>query len=454
MILYAHLEKQNQIRKFVDFFILFLCWPISFYIRFDLGIFELLLGEDSFSRYIKLSPLILLSYVAVFGMSGFYKRSLEKRRIWDENFDIIRTHALAFGTFLALAYVIDNHRYSRITLGVYFFIVPFSLALGRSLVRKYGRKIVKFKKEKVKTILISDNEQKHSTLKQIQHHPEWMIEVLHTIAPEKEEQIKQTLLKEKIDLLLINQSLNSNFSIETYTDTFNKSLCEIIYLPNFGIQSFIQPQLISFGNVPALALNSSDMFGFSALVKRLFDICFAVCFLILFSPVYLICALLVKFTSLGPIFYKQERMGLDGKKFMCIKFRGMYQNAEKNSGPKWATKNDNRTTPVGKWLRKTSLDEIPQFWNVLRGDMSVVGPRPERPVFVENFKHQVPGYMLRHKVKAGITGWAQINGWRGDTSLEKRIECDLWYVQNWSLWLDLKICLMTPFKGLVHPNAY
>jgi exopolysaccharide biosynthesis polyprenyl glycosylphosphotransferase len=181
---------------------------------------------------------------------------------------------------------------------------------------------------------------------------------------------------------------------------------------------------------------------------------FSVCVLTVFWPLFAVCALLVKLSSKGPIFYKQERMGLDGKKFTCLKFRGMYTNAEVSTGPVWATSQDNRTTRIGKWLRKTSLDELPQFWNVLRGEMSVVGPRPERPVFVESFRTQIPGYMLRHKVKAGITGWAQIHGWRGNTSLEKRVECDLWYIQNWSFWLDVKIVVLTPFKAFFHPHAY
>ena len=153
-------------------------------------------------------------------------------------------------------------------------------------------------------------------------------------------------------------------------------------------------------------------------------------------------------TSPGPVFYAQERMGLDGKAFTVYKFRSMYQDAEDTTGPVWARDDDPRTTPIGRWLRKLDLDEVPQFWNVLKGDMSIVGPRPERPFFVEQFKHRIPQYMLRHKVKAGITGWAQVNGWRGNTSLEKRIEYDLYYIENWSMTLDLKIMWLTLVRGL------
>ena len=147
-------------------------------------------------------------------------------------------------------------------------------------------------------------------------------------------------------------------------------------------------------------------------------------------------------------------MGLNGRTFQMLKFRSMPINAEAGTGAVWAKPGENRATPVGAFLRRTSLDELPQFLNVLWGDMSVVGPRPERPVFIEEFKTRVPHYMLRHKVKAGITGWAQVNGWRGNTSIEKRIECDIYYIQHWSLWLDVKIVFLTIFKGFVHENAY
>jgi exopolysaccharide biosynthesis polyprenyl glycosylphosphotransferase len=170
-------------------------------------------------------------------------------------------------------------------------------------------------------------------------------------------------------------------------------------------------------------------------------------------PCFII-ATLIKRSSPGPIFYTQERMGLDGKAFTVYKFRSMPVDAEDVSGPIWAREDDPRATSIGRWLRRYDVDELPQFWNVLRGDMSIVGPRPERPFFVEQFKHRIPSYMLRHKVKAGITGWAQVNGWRGNTSIEKRIEYDLYYIENWSVRLDLKIMWLTLLKGFFHKHAY
>jgi exopolysaccharide biosynthesis polyprenyl glycosylphosphotransferase len=168
----------------------------------------------------------------------------------------------------------------------------------------------------------------------------------------------------------------------------------------------------------------------------------------------LVVALAVKLTSRGPIFYSQERCGLNGKPFKMLKFRTMRVNAEAETGPVWTTKDDDRRTPIGAFLRKTSLDELPQFINVLLGDMSLVGPRPERPHFIEEFSQTIPNYMSRHSVKCGITGWAQVNGWRGNTSLRKRIQFDLYYITHWNPWFDIKIMFMTVWRGLVHKNAY
>jgi len=175
--------------------------------------------------------------------------------------------------------------------------------------------------------------------------------------------------------------------------------------------------------------------------------------MVLAIPLALIAAL-VKLTSKGRVFYRQERMGLDGKSFAIVKFRSMFDDAERHTGPVWAVAGDPRVTPLGRFMRRSNIDELPQLWNVLMGEMSIVGPRPERPHFVEQFRHKIPQYMLRHKVKAGLTGWAQVNGWRGNTPLEKRIEYDLYYIENWSVRLDLKIMWLTVLRGFFHKHAY
>jgi exopolysaccharide biosynthesis polyprenyl glycosylphosphotransferase len=209
-----------------------------------------------------------------------------------------------------------------------------------------------------------------------------------------------------------------------------------------------------FEGLPIIRLNDPSMSGAGALAKRAVDIALSGIGLVLLAPLFLLIAGLLRVTSPGPILYAQERMGLDGKTFRMLKFRSMRVDAEDVSGAVWASPRDGRRTRLGTLLRRTSLDELPQLWNVLVGDMSLVGPRPERPVFVQQFRKEIPHYMLRHKVKAGITGWAQVNGWRGDTSLSERIACDLYYIRHWSLNLDLKILTLTLFKGFINRNAY
>jgi len=189
-----------------------------------------------------------------------------------------------------------------------------------------------------------------------------------------------------------------------------------------------------------------------AILKRFFDVCASLAVLVLFSPLYVLIALLVKLSSPGPVLFVQERVGLNGKKFKMLKFRTM--RADLNPDTHWTVPNDPHVTTVGCFLRRSNLDEIPQFFNVLKGDMSIVGPRPERPIFLERFRRQVPEYMARHYVKSGITGWAQVNGWRGDTSISQRIACDLYYIRNWALGLDLKIVLLTVLRTFFHRNAY
>jgi Undecaprenyl-phosphate glucose phosphotransferase len=222
-------------------------------------------------------------------------------------------------------------------------------------------------------------------------------------------------------------------------------------LPNLAAMSLSTAEL---GGLPIVSMRGNPHEGLYRLVKRPMDLWVATLSLVLLSPLMLIIAVLVKFSGRGPILYRQVRTSLAGEPFDMFKFRTMRLDAELDTGPVWASQNDSRRTWLGCLLRRTSLDELPQLFNVLRGEMSIVGPRPERPVFVERFRHSVPHYMLRHSVKAGITGWAQVHGWRGNTSLRKRVQYDLHYITHWTPWLDLRIMFLTVLRGMLGQNAY
>jgi Undecaprenyl-phosphate glucose phosphotransferase len=231
-------------------------------------------------------------------------------------------------------------------------------------------------------------------------------------------------------------------------------MVEIKVIPSFYEYVKLHAEAETFEGLPVITLQGSPLHGWNVVLKRGVDLAGAAVALTVLSPIMLCSAAFIKISSSGPVFYRQTRMGLDGRAFEMLKFRSMRVGAETESGPVWAKAGDDRRTLIGKLLRRTSLDELPQFWNVLKGEMSIVGPRPERPEFIQQFRHSIPQYMLRHKMKAGITGWAQVNGWRGNTSLEKRLEYDLYYIEHWSIWFDLKIMWLTLWKGFLHKHAY
>lgn len=224
------------------------------------------------------------------------------------------------------------------------------------------------------------------------------------------------------------------------------------YIPDMRGFRLINHSVGELLGMPVINVSVSPMSGLNRVAKSIEDKILAAIILLLISPLMLILAIGVKLSSPGPVFYRQDRVSWNGHSFMMLKFRSMPVDNEKN-GVQWGNAKNKKMTKFGQFIRKTSLDELPQFINVLKGDMSIVGPRPERTVFVDKFKDEIPGYMQKHMVKAGITGWAQINGWRGDTDLKKRIEHDLYYIDNWSLWFDIKIILLTFLKGFVHKNA-
>ncbi|MBF0278131.1 MAG: undecaprenyl-phosphate glucose phosphotransferase [SAR324 cluster bacterium] len=268
------------------------------------------------------------------------------------------------------------------------------------------------------------------------------------------EEIDSIVNDYKIDQIFIALSNEEKTDLSYCYEVLFDQMVDIKIIPDLGPFKLLHTDVEHFDDVPIVTIVQSPMDGWNSVQKRVLDFCGSLFATILFAPVMVIISALIKLTSPGPVLYKQERMGLDGVTFQALKFRSMHLNAENQTGAVWAVPNDNRRTVLGSILRKTSLDELPQLFNILKGEMSMVGPRPERPVFISDFKKRIPNYMLRHKVKAGLTGWAQINGWRGDTSLEKRIEYDLFYIEHWSIWFDIKILFLTIFKGFINPNAY
>jgi Undecaprenyl-phosphate glucose phosphotransferase len=263
----------------------------------------------------------------------------------------------------------------------------------------------------------------------------------------------EIIRREEIDHLYVALPLEEHVKMLGLVEATNREGVDVHVVPDLLQFIALRARLENLDGVPIISLNDVPLRGFNSILKRVLDVGISASALSALAVPFLIIAALIRRTSPGPVFYTQERMGLDGKAFQVLKFRSMYEGAEDESGPVWARENDPRCTPLGRWLRRFDLDELPQLINVLRGEMSIVGPRPERPYFVEQFKHRIPQYMLRHKVKAGITGWAQVNGWRGNTSLEKRIEYDLYYIENWSVGLDIKIMWLTVLKGF-QKHAY
>lgn len=263
------------------------------------------------------------------------------------------------------------------------------------------------------------------------------------------------LPQNRLDEIVITLGLDQYARLEEIVALCEKSGVHTKFIPDYTNIIPTKPYTEDLLGLPVINIRYVPLTNtFSAAVKRTMDVCGALAAILLFSPVMLIAAALVKLTSEGPLIYRQTRVGLHNKPFEMYKFRSMEVQTEAEERKAWTVKNDPRVTGIGKFMRKTSIDELPQLFNVLKGDMSLVGPRPERPFFVEKFREEIPRYMVKHQVRPGLTGWAQVHGYRGDTSIRKRIEHDLYYIENWTVGLDIKILFLTVFKGFVNKNAY
>jgi Undecaprenyl-phosphate glucose phosphotransferase len=267
-------------------------------------------------------------------------------------------------------------------------------------------------------------------------------------------QLEQIVAEHNIDHVFVALPASRYGELPRVYEAVCDVLVEVQLVPDLPHLAGMRLRMLEIDGLSFLSLRENPHHGWARLAKRTMDLVLSSVALVLLSPLMAVLALATKLTSPGPVLYRQTRTGLGGRSFQMLKFRSMRPDAEQETGPIWATPDDNRCTRLGRLMRRWSLDELPQLFNVLAGDMSLVGPRPERGVFVDQFCRQIPGYAQRHQVKAGMTGWAQVNGWRGNTSLRHRLQCDLYYIAHWSLWLDLQILLMTLWRGPRHRNAY
>jgi Undecaprenyl-phosphate glucose phosphotransferase len=286
----------------------------------------------------------------------------------------------------------------------------------------------------------------------IEDHPSRWTDDLHVLGTSAD--LPQLIPKYRVEHVFIALPMSRYHDARRIFDVLSQTVVEVRLVTDVPLLAGLSLTTTSLDGLPVIGLRESPHFGLNVLVKRALDVVVSSLALILLAPLMLVIAALVKLTSPGPVFYGQERCGLNGRPFSMLKFRSMRVDAEQQTGAVWAQKDDPRRTRLGAFLRSTSLDELPQLLNVLKGDMSLVGPRPERPVFIQRFRQTIPNYMARHCVKAGITGWAQVHGWRGNTSLRKRVQYDLYYITHWNPWLDVRILWLTLFRGLFHRNAY
>ena len=453
---------------FADFFIVALAWVGAYFLRFEVfTAWPVPLPEwlplDSYLRFL---PWFLIVSTFVFWVSGLYLPDRAQRLT-----RLVFSVARAVGLFLlVIAASLTFYRefyVSRLALAFFGLLTPMLMVTLRVVLYFYVRRARLQGKNRKRVLILGAGRVGRRLERSFALYP-WMgFEVVGFLDDHKQaadvlgpiDDAVAVLDRfaeagEPIDYVYIALPLSLTPRIEPLLDAFSTRLAHVCLVPDLLQYDIVNSRVTDVDGLPVIHVIDEAPIEFRRVVKRGLDVAFSAAFLLLASPLMGAIALAVKLSSPGPVFYGQERMSLNGQTFTMLKFRSMPVNAEASTGAVWAKAGEDRATPVGKFLRRTSLDELPQFINVLRGDMSVVGPRPERPVFIEQFRDQIPRYMLRHKVKAGITGWAQVHGWRGDTSLEKRIQYDLYYIQNWSLRLDLKIMLMTLWKGFVHENAY
>ena len=456
----------NRFQVFLDLIIILLSFLITYYIRF----YQMDDAIHSLSFEQNLRPILLSMplYLIFYNIFDIYSTRRTKH-LHTELSAIIKTNILVATLIMVGLFFFKVVDYSRKSL-VLFFIINTLLTIStrfviRMILKKYRRKGYNLKH----CLIIGATDSSALFIDKVKKNKHWGYNIVGVVTTASIhikkfkgnsvigtiDDLETILSKKAIDIVIVGISGSDLSELSHILQTCEKSGVKTQIIPYYHKYIPAKPYMDDLDGLPVIDVRHVPLDNiFKNLTKRSFDIIFSLMAIVLTSPLLIFAALMTNLTSPGPIIYKQERVGLNRKSFNMYKFRSMRVQAKEEEKSKWTTPNDPRKTKWGAFMRKTSIDELPQFFNVLKGDMSVVGPRPERPFFVDQFKESVPRYMIKHQVRPGITGWAQINGYRGDTSIEGRIEHDLYYIENWTFSFDLKIIFLTVFKGFINKNAY
>lgn len=448
-----------------DLAVTLLAWVGSYFLRFTSGLIPLIKDTPDFQGCLSYLPLVGVFAVVAFRLVGQYEIH-RLRRFREEVLAVAKGVALLSLLVMSTNFFRRDPYESRAAMALFSLMTVFGILTVRRVTWSVVRKLRQRGYNNSNALIVGTGRVARKAahalrsaswmgirnLGFIEERPNRFASDLRILGAIPD--LPMLVEELKVGHVFIAVSMNQMGEARKVFDVLSRSLVDVRFIADVPDLAGLTLTTSNLDGLPVVGLRESPHFGLNVVVKRAMDIVLSAIALVVLAPLMAAIGVFIKFTSTGPIFYRQERCGLNGKSFLMLKFRTMCVDAEAQTGPVWARKDDPRRTAWGTFLRRTSLDELPQFINVLRGDMSLVGPRPERPVFIQQFSKTIPNYMARHCVKAGITGWAQVHGWRGNTSLRKRIQHDLYYITHWNPWLDLRILWMTLWHGIVHRNAY
>jgi len=440
------------------------CWIAAYGVRWGLDIFPVVGLVPPFWWCLRTLPIVLVMAAASYHWNGMHQLGRRWTRL-EEFFRAVKAVVTLMALLLAANFYLRDPYESRLASVIFAVLTTVMLVGAR---RTMGVLLHRQRRQAGRNALIVGSGRCARRLARALQANAWFglkpvgyVDDINTIRREgslptlgKVEELPKLLEETGADYVFVALPLDRSGETRRVFKALEHSLVDIRVVPDVPSFAAMSVEAHAVEGLPILSLHPPAHNWAGLVAKRAMDAMLAAIGLIILSPALVVIAIAVKLSSRGPVFYSQERMGLNGRKFRMYKFRTMRQDAESGTGPVWAKENDDRRTKLGAFLRKTSLDELPQLFNVLIGDMSLVGPRPERPYFISKFRQSIPNYMLRHAVKAGITGWAQVHGWRGNTSLRKRVQYDIYYIANWSPWLDMRILYLTFTRTLWDKNAY